>query len=539
MITLPIRKLAASLILAISLSVVVNVISAKADPPPPTPRVVNIGVSYTEYEWWLVKWEDDKLVCNVYIDHEDMPTANDIFVNCGKDIYESWLESEPCEESESSTSDVCLGYYLLVVGSTEKTREIEVELPDPAVWLDVIGCEEIPDTDLCANIPSLRFSAEEPLPNESITNIQGTLNEIPFICEGEVCEVPLRPTSLNGAALEFWAESSYGDSTSHYHGRVRVSDSGVGQAGEPSGWYVDFFSEQSDYSSLDGCAQIWESFPPLGEPPDWLANSTKATSLETNEPYTYLAGELIWHGYVDVSDCEGFGLLENGYASQCGLERARPLVNTWQNTFDQYIIQSAQDTGIPSQVLKRIFARETQFWPRTIQNSYQEYGFGHMNELGADVVLLWNRDFYDQFCPLVLKEEVCQQGYAMLDDWYKTLLRGALLSEIEIDVPIAGDSIDLGQAETSVSLFAETIVGNCSQVSRLITNETNRPPGEVATYEDLWRYTLVNYNAGSGCLAKALTAVNGKEKPLSWDNVSAELEDICPQAVEYVSDITE
>jgi hypothetical protein len=501
-------------------------------------RTINIEVSYTAYEWWLVGWEDDKLVCTVYIDHENQPTANDIYVNCGEDIYESWFASEPCEKSETKNNTSCSGYYLHAVSSKTKTRKIEVELPQATIWLDLVGCQQIPGTDLCEEIPSMRFTADEPLPNESISKIQGTVNEIPFVCDGPVCEIPLRATNNRGVPLEFWADSSYGDSTMHYQGRVRVSDSGVPEDGGPTGWLIDFISEQSDFSNLAGCAQTWESFPSLGKPPDWLANPSQTKGLETSNPYTYLAGQLIWHGFVDVSECEGFGMLESGYASPCGMEKARPLVNIWQNTFDPIIIESSQRSGIPSRLLKRIFARETQFWPKTTDTMYKEFGFGHVNEFGADVVLLWNRDFYNQFCPLVIKENICQAGYAMLDEWNQILLRGALLSELEIDIPTAGEAIDPDQAKISVNLFTETLLGNCRQVSQIIDNQLDIIPGDAATYEDLWRFTLVNYHAGSGCLSDGLDAVIDEDLPLTWEHVSAALEGTCPYAVDYVTDIT-
>ena len=203
-------------------SAIGNIQTAQADGDPR--RKMTIVIDVTEVEWWLVRWEDNSVACDLYIDHNLHPAPNEIYQQCGFDILDEWYESDTCVKSELSEDETCKGLYLHEAGSENKQKEIVIELPVPRSWIKLDGCESDQGKKYCMDIPSLLMTAEEPLPNEVITRIQGTLNEFPFICKGNSCEVKLRPTGNNGVPIEFWADSSYGDSTNHYKGRIRVAE---------------------------------------------------------------------------------------------------------------------------------------------------------------------------------------------------------------------------------------------------------------------------------------------------------------------------
>ncbi len=273
--------------------------------------------------------------------------------------------------------------------SQPKTREILVELPSPSVWVTLQGCTPKPPENLCAEMPALLLSAEEPLPNEQITGIEGIFNTIPFACEGSSCALPLNITPQSGIDVEFWAVSSYGDQSQRYTAQVRVVDSGVSLQPGGSGWFVDVLSTQWLGARLASCSQTWEAFPPVGGLTAWLGTPSSTSLLATDEPYYYLAGRLISQGIVDASACSTGGLLPNGYADACGLEAARPQVQEWQNRFDQRIVAVAEETGVPAQLMKNLFAQESQFWPGIFRVPY-EYGLGQITDKGAETLLLWN-----------------------------------------------------------------------------------------------------------------------------------------------------
>jgi len=56
---------------------------------------------------------------------------------------------------------------------------------------------------------------------------------------------------------------------------------------------------------------------------------------------------------------------------------------------------------------------------------------------------------------------------------------------------------------------------------------TGLAPGKSATFEDMWKFTLVNYNAGPGCLGDAIGNAKLQTLPLTWANVSPFLLGAC------------
>ena len=139
---------------------------------------------------------------------------------------------------------------------------------------------------------------------------------------------------------------------------------------------------------------------------------------------------------------------------------------------------------------------------------------------------------------LVAVAETCGLGYANLDEELQSELRRALVGSVNASCEDCPLGLDLTQADFSVGVFAHTMIANCEQAGQVIYNYTLETPGDAASYEDLWKFTLVNYNAGGGCLAEAVSfakALTGL--PLTWENVSPHLAGACAGAVDYVNDI--
>lgn len=503
-------------------------------------RQTTIVVSYTEYEWWLIRWQDNEIQCRILVDHEGLPEVEEVILYCGADLADQWQATPPCPaltDSANATTQ-CDGLYLHQVASEQKDREVVVQLPPPVVYVSLEGCDPQPPENLCAELPALELTAEEPLPNEFITAIQGTYGGEPFVCEAATCLLPLRPTPREGVRVEFWADSSYGDSSERYTAQVRVIDTGVSEAPGRGGYYVDVISAQWRGAEIESCARIWQAFPSIGAPPTWLSTPSDRLLMASDKPYYYLAGRLIAQQMVDAGECPNGGLLPNGYANACGLETARSLVDLWQDQLDQRIISVADETGVPAQLMKNLFAQESQFWPGIFRVPY-EFGLGQLTDTGADSILLWNASFFDQFCPLVLAEDACQGGYLHLDEEHRAILRGALALQANADCADCPAGIDLTNTDFSVALFAGMLQANCEQVGQIVYNASGEIAGDVATYEDLWRMTIANYHGGPGCLSFAAHSAWERTGLLTWDEISIRFTDPCRGVVPYVEKITD
>ncbi|MBL8050719.1 MAG: hypothetical protein JNM46_05805 [Anaerolineales bacterium] len=515
-----------------------DVASGSASQLPPGPdRFSIIAVEYTSYQWHLKNWKDKKIVCTIYSEHNQTPLPGEVYRDCGEKIYNTWMTQPTCNLNDVKN---CKGYYALLIDTQKKEKEIGLELPAASAWISLEDCEAVfsTSTNICETKPTLVITGLEPLPNESIIKVEGTYNGESFFCdETDVCKFRIPETDEGGVEVEFWSYSSYGDSSIVYKAQVRVQ---VVDEGDPDQlyYYVDVLSSQFQGQSAT-CSEAWGVFPPVRGTPEWLSTPTQSEDLSSDIPYTYLAANLILQGVVDASSCPDGGLAPGNVVNQCGMEEARDAVTEWQNQFDELILTTAKETSVPARLLKNLFARESQFWPG-IYHASNDVGLGQLTENGADTTLFWNRSFFNQFCPLVMDSEICGAGYANLDEEQQLQLRQALVGSVNATCEECPLGFDLTQADFSVGVFAHTMIANCQQAGQVVKNYTGASPGDAASYEDLWKFTLVNYNAGGGCLAEAIsfaTALNSL--PLTWDSVSPHLTGVCASAVDYVNDISQ
>ena len=109
-----------TMLLLVVLSFQVGVVSADE-----SGRTTTIIVPYTEYEWWLISWSNNDVVCRIYTDHEGVPTSEEVFRDCGNKLGKLWQITPPCKitNEESTPATDCKGLYLHLASSQPQERK--------------------------------------------------------------------------------------------------------------------------------------------------------------------------------------------------------------------------------------------------------------------------------------------------------------------------------------------------------------------------------------------------------------------------------
>src|SRR5271157_3667679 len=77
-------------------------VSAAGELPPGPNRNTVITEDYTSYQWWVVQWSNTQMVCQLYIDHDGLPSGTEIYKSCGQDVYAQWINTKACNSSEEN-----------------------------------------------------------------------------------------------------------------------------------------------------------------------------------------------------------------------------------------------------------------------------------------------------------------------------------------------------------------------------------------------------------------------------------------------------
>ena len=260
----------------------------------------------------------------------------------------------------------------------------------------------------------------------------------------------------------------------------------------------------------------------------WVYVPEYADQLYTEENYFFLAGQLIKNKIVDASSCPSGGLAQNGYANACGMSAAKPTGIIIQNMLNEPILQAWKDTGVPPVMLKQLIRIESQFWPSEFD--YIHFGFGHITDIGMRNVLDWNRSIYAKFCTASAGGNCATKEGAAYQ----------ILDSLVSICPTCENGIDPASASRSVDILAQVLLGYCYQTEQLVYNATGWNPILAVDYVTIWKLTLMNYNAGPGCVYDAVVdAFKTTNGPIRWPDIVAHTkEDRCLRGLYYAKNIT-
>jgi hypothetical protein len=493
--------------LAVFLLGVTNVLAQDGDGK----RNRTIEVESTQYVWHLITNSTGAKVCEVIIEHPGTPTRDEALTICGSAIYPPTVTPtrQPGATPEPTAQAFDINRYFQTVSwklieSRQFKRTVQEALP--AIIVNIVA----PPGPLSQ--PYVLLQAYEPVLEYQIAEIRGTVGVDEFVCPGTPCRLMLTRDSL----ITFWAVSTSGDESQRITADVRY-------VLQSDGYYVNIVGITPFPESNDTCAAVW-GVRPLGVP-TWSQFPVTPSDLNTQKVLYYLANRLMRVGIVNAADCPGGGYFSPTSPNTCGLERSQQAMIEWQNQFDPVIYTSAYEFGVPPRIIKSLIEQESQFWPGNSRLFVFEYGLAQMNQLGADVSLRWDHDLFDRVCSGLFSD--CDKKYASLPFWMQATLRGGLMRIINAECATCEYGIDLFTAQQSIPIIAQTLRANCQQVE-FITEQRKI----TASYEDMWKFTLVSYNGGYQCLVDALSETQKFNEPVTWANVSSRL--TCERSREYV-----
>ena len=83
-----------------------------------------------------MRWSDNSLLCTLTVDHEGLPTGNEVYDGCGKSIWQEWSSTPVCSPANGNVTS-CLGVYLHLVNSAPAEKTTLVEYPPASTFMQV------------------------------------------------------------------------------------------------------------------------------------------------------------------------------------------------------------------------------------------------------------------------------------------------------------------------------------------------------------------------------------------------------------------
>ena len=235
------------LLILISASTPFLFLRARAEYIGPAHREVIIpGDDFTVITGRLFRWSTATYVC----DYEIRTDTNK--VHAGSCTQGQWNDQPTCQayrdcvDNSNPNCDIqpyptCAGYYRRSpFDSYVVTKSQTIQLPNASVSA-TFQCPSYGNAAWCVSDGFVEILGIEPVPEHVIMMIEGMLNGTPFACAGDMCAVPI-PDGIHD--LDFWALSSWGDSSTMDSLQIKVDSHAPSVHGTASGlmgadeWFI-------------------------------------------------------------------------------------------------------------------------------------------------------------------------------------------------------------------------------------------------------------------------------------------------------------
>jgi len=509
------RKIFTFILVTLCLSILISLRLENRTQAAKDPRIIERKFIIQAKHWQLAQWGDGTLVCDIYIEHDQQPTYQEVYDFCGYNLYLEWVSTPPCKEAaKGGNGTSCDGLFHRYVGETTYTYKKEVALPEIKIKVTNVNC--IPG-EWCETLPLVKVVAYEPLSDYRILKVYVRVGGRIKVYDGSDGQFSLPLTGEQGDWLEYWAESEFGDQSEHIAIQYRSFQPDPGM----QFYRFDLLGEDWAAYAAPG-SLLWGIFPPADLVGYKILDQPLSVKyLFTTNRYIYLASHLIQSGFVDASQCPNGGFYSDGSANPCGENASADQLLDWQNQYDENIFEAAKKYNIPARVLKGIISQESQFWP--ISDDPYELGLGKITENGADLLMMWHLEYYLSACTPIYNEMGCAAGFGNLNTEQQKILHRTVLDKVGTP-----DEIDM---------LAAILYASAAQINQMVRNTIEGEPSETVDFVEMWKFTIGNYYIGSGCISVGMQNLAESGTKFTWTELVNHMVGDCQNAKHYVDNV--
>lgn len=175
-------------------------------------------------------------------------------------------------------------------------------------------------------------------------------------------------------------------------------------------------------------------------------------------------------------------------------------LENFQNRYDPAIYAAGMEYSVPPAVIKKMIAKESQFWPLWDDPERDEVGLGQLTDDGADTALRSAPGLYAEFCPQAIDPVRCsQRGYDTLKADEQQMIRDVFRNSLR-NYGTPRQAAD--HAAAHMDAWAQVLKSFYCAAGEYAWRSGSKPS---------WTMALAAYHAGLECVASGTICPAGLE----------------------------